>query len=174
MAAQRKPKASHPLDALAKDTMRAIALMLWKDRKRNPDMAVMLDEKDMQGFEDCVKFLGVTPEVQIFRPEGTPAQEAVPAAHGRRAVPARAATPPKPFVVVTVLGRDRKGVTGPIRAVENNQEDYDQQQEAEKIKRIRELAPQIAGRILQQARSGEFSTSDLEDAANALVTLARA
>lgn len=160
----------HPLDALAKDSERVMALMLWVNRHRNPDLFAQITEKDLAGFEDCMRYLKVKPQVRIFRPEGLPAQAAIPATHHRRAVPAREATPPKPFVMVTLV--DEKGDA--IRPVENNEEDYDRAQDATQVRKARDQAPQLAQLILNQARTGEYSLSDITDAANALLTLARA
>jgi hypothetical protein len=42
------------------------------------------------------------------------------------------------------------------------------------MRKARQDAPQIAQRIVNQARSGEYSLSDIQDAANALLLLSRA
>lgn len=162
----------HPLDALAQgDPKMVIALMLWKERHRQPDMYVQLDEKDLQGFTDCVAYMKMTPDVMIKRPAGLPAQPSLPATHHRRAVPAREAIPPKPYVIVSLVERGTENV---IRPVENNEADFDVAQNATAIRKARDQAPDIANRILAQARSGEYSLSDIQDAADALLTLARA
>jgi hypothetical protein len=164
-------KKQHPLDALAQgDPKMVIALMLWKARHREPDMYVQIDEKDLAGFEDCVRYLKVKPNVRIFRPEGLLAQDAIPAQHGRRAVPARAATPPKPYVMVTLV--DEKGDL--IRPVENNEADFDAARDAGQVRKARDQAGELANRIVNQARTGEYSLSDIQDAANALLILSRA
>lgn len=160
-----------PLDALAQgDPKNVIALMLWKARHRNPDLFVQIDENDIVGFEACVQYLKAKPVVQIRRPEGLPEQAAIPATHNRRAVPARAATPAKPYVIVTIT--DERGDA--IKPVENNQADWDTAQDATQVRKARDQAPDLAARILNQARAGEFSLSDIQDAANALMILARA
>lgn len=165
-------KKLHPLDALAQgDPKNVIALMLWKARQRNPDLFEQITEKDIEGFEACVTYLKVKPEVVIKRPAGLPAQEAIPASAGRRPVPARAATPPKPYVIVQLV---EAGTENAIRPVENNQEDFDAAAEAAKVRQARDAAPQLAQRLVHQASSGEYSLSDMQDAANALLLLARA
>lgn len=151
-----------------------IALMLWVARKRNPDLYVQITEKDIQAFEDCVQYLKVTPEVRIERPQGLPAQASIPASGSRRAVPGREATPPKPYVIVSLLGRDVKGITGPIQPIENNEADFDEQQKLTQVRRWKDRAPDLASRLVNAASRGEFSSNDMEDAAQALVALAGA
>lgn len=170
MAKAKTPKPD-ALDQLAADPMRVLCLMLWKNRHREPDMYVQITPEDIQGFDDCTRYLKVKePIAKIFRPQGLPAQEAIPASAGRRAVPARAATPPKPYVIVTLV--DEKGDT--IRPVENNERDFDTAQDAAAVRRARDQAPELASLLLSQARTGEYSLSTMTDVANALVALARA
>lgn len=171
MATKKAPQLD-PLDALAQgDPRNVMALMLWKNRLREPDMYVQIDEHDIKGFQDCVDYLKVKPEVKIVRPAGLPAQDPIAATGKRRAVPARAATPPKPYVIVTLV---EQGTMNVIRPVENNQDDFDTAQAAAELRKARDRAPQLAERILQQARTGETSLSDMQDAADALLVLARA
>lgn len=167
-------KTVDPLDRLANDPLRVIALMLWKDRMRNPDLYVQITAKDIQGLDDCTGYLKLIPEVKIEHPAGLPAQAAIPAAGNRRAVPARDATPSKPFVVVSLLGKDERGITGPLKPVENNEDDYDTAKDASAVRKAKDQAPMLAERLVQQARAGEFSLSDMQDAADALLILALA
>lgn len=160
-------KATDPLDALAGDPLKVIALMLWKNRMREPDMYAQITPDDIQAYEDCVAYLKVTPQINITHPAGEPAQAAVPATANRRAVPARPATPPKPFVIVTLT--DKNGDM--IKPIENNQVDYDESQHAQKIQHAKSVSADLAQRIIHQAQSGETSLSDTQDAANALILL---
>jgi hypothetical protein len=163
-------KEAHPLDALAAgDPKRVIALMLWVARMRQPDLYVQINEHDIKGFDDCVNYLKVVPQVKIYRPEGMPAQPAIPAQGNRRAIAARPAIPPKPYVIVALV--DQKGDA--IVPVENNQEDFDAQAAAKSIIRWREKAPDLAQQLLNQARSGEYSLAVMQECADALVALAR-
>lgn len=167
------PKAAapmDPLDAAAADPLRALALILWQDRMRNPDLYRQITENDIQGLDDCTRYLKVKPRVVIERPQGLPAQEAIPAQGNRRAVPARAATPPKPFVIVKLV--DEKGDA--IRPVENNQEDYDAAQAAGQVAKARSDASMLANQLINQARTGEYSLAIMQEAANALLILSRA
>lgn len=166
-----KPKLD-PLDALAQgDTKRIIALLLWKRRLQNPDMAEQITEEDLKGFDDCMTYQEIEPDVLIERPQGTPAQPMIPAAANRRAVPARPATPPRPFVRVVLV---EKGTENGIRPVENNEEDFDAAKQMEQVRHARDNAQSLATRLVQQARTGEFSLSDMQDAAEALLTMAGA
>lgn len=170
MATRKPAPKQDPLDALAQDPARVMQLMLWKARMREPDMYVQITEHDIRGFDDCVRYLKVKPQVKIFRPQGLPAQDAIAAQGNRRAVPARPATPPKPYVMVVLT--DEKGDT--VRPVENNEEDFDVAAQARDLRKARDQAQDLAQRIVQQARTGEYSLSDIQDAANALITLSRA
>lgn len=168
----KKPAKLDPLDALAQgDPLRVMALMLWKARHRNPDMFVQIDERDIKGFDDCVGYLKVRPTVMIKRPPEIPAQEAIPAARNRRAISARPAIPARPYVMVTLV---EEGTENVIRPVENNETDYDVAQDAAAVRKARDQAQSLADGLMRQAGSGDFSTSDVRDAANALVTMARA
>jgi hypothetical protein len=171
MATRKAPKQVDVLDELANgDPQRVMALMLWKNRLRNPDMYVQVTEADVRGFDDCVRYLKVEPQVKVYRPEGLAAQAAVPAQGNRRGVAAREASPPKPYVMIVLV--DKKGDA--IRPVENNEDDFDRAKDAAAVRKARQDAPGLAQRITHQARSGEYSLSDITDAANALLLLARA
>ena len=169
--AKRKPKQLDPLDTLAEgDPLKIIALMLWVNRFRQPDMYMQIYDKDIQGLEDCVNYLKVKPVVSIHRPQGTPEQPAQAGSSTRRPVPALPAQPAKPFVIINLV--DERGDM--IKPVENNSADFDAAGEAAKVRRAKEQAGDIAQRIVQQAHSGEISQSDTQDAADALVVMARA
>lgn len=164
-------KTANPLDDLAQgDPQRVMALMLWKARMREPDMYVQITEADIKGFDDCCRYLKARPQVRVFRPAEIPAQAAIPATGNRRAVAAREAIPARPYVMVVLT--DEKGDV--IKPVENNEADYEASQGAAQIRKARDQAPDLANRIVNGARTGEYSLSDIQDAANALLILARA
>lgn len=168
----QKPKKVDPIDALAAGPLEnVVMLMLWKDRLRQPDLFVNITAEDIKGFEDSMRYMKVKPTLVVKRPEGVPEQQAIPAQGNRRAVPYRAAIPPRPYVLVTIL---EEGTEHGIRPVENNEADYDRAQAAAAVRKARDQAPRLAEDLLRQARTGEFSLSEIQDAANALVTLARA
>jgi hypothetical protein len=158
------------LDALvAGNAISAIALMLWKQRFVEPDMYVQITEADCRGFAECCEYLKVTPAVLIRRPGGVPAQEGIPASAGRRAVAAREAIQPKPYVVVTLV---EEGTENAIRPVENNQADFDKSKDQAAVRKARDQAQGLADALITQGRTGEYSLSIIEDAAQALVTMA--
>lgn len=173
------PAPKDPLDAFIEaanaDPRRAIAVMLWRARMSNPDMYVRVEEKDLKGLQDCVDYLKVKPAILIHREPGQPAQPAIPATKDRRAVPARMATPAKPYAVIALVEQDKQGnpSMNMIKPVENNQEDYDRSLETAALRRARDIAPDLAVRLLNASRTGDFSSSDLQEAADALTRLAR-
>lgn len=176
MATKKPAKQADPLDQLAAlgadlspGAQRVIALLLWQDRMRNPDMFRQLTEHDIKGLDDCTRYLKVKPVVRVHRPEGVPAQPAIPASGNRRAVPARPAIPPRSYVMVCLV--DERGDA--IKPIENNEQDFDAATAAQQVQRARTSAPELAQRIVAQARTGEVSLSDMTDAANALLILAR-
>lgn len=174
----KKPPATklHPLDALAQDPLKVMQLMIWVNRHRNPDMFFQINEADLEAFNACMAYQKIKPTVLIKRPPEIPGQAAVPAMGNRRAVPARPPIPARPYVMVTLVEIDKNGkvTENVIRPVESNEADYDQQQEVAALRRAKDRAPLLAQEILKSASSGETSLSDLQDAANCLITLARA
>lgn len=160
------------LDRLAEgDPKNVIALMLWANRHQNPEMAVKIEPKHLEGFGACVQYLKVKPSVRIIRPQGRPEQAPIPAQGQRRAVPGYPAEPPKPFVVVQLVD---EGTENGIRPVENNEADNELRIIGEKTRRARDQAPDMAARLDRMAGQGaEISASDLRDAAEALRLLAR-
>lgn len=159
------------LDQFAKaDPKEVIAMLLWKDRYRNPDMTVQITEKDIESFRACTAYLDVVPGVKIERPQGLPAQAAVPESGNRRAVPARAAEPPRPFVVVQVVELKTGDA---IRPIESDEEGAKLRDRAEAQRRAREAAPDLAAAMRQQAQTGNFSSSLVAEAAEALAALAK-
>jgi hypothetical protein len=163
------------LDRLAEDGNRdprlIIGLMLWQDRHRNPEMARQITERDLRGFTDGMTYLEVTPDVVIVRPQGRPAQEAIPAQGKRRAVSARPAEPARPFVAVNLV---RKGTMDSIKPIENNEEDARLRDQAAMVTRWRDKAPGIARELLAGIASGTYSTATMQEAVDALTALARA
>lgn len=169
----KKAAAQDPLDALvakaeAGDLTDAIALMLWQNRFDNPGFTVEIHPKDLKGFQDCVEYLEVRPTVRVYRPGGVPAQEAIPAVGNRRAVPARAAIPPRPYVVVQMT--DAKGDA--FVPIENNQQDFDRQKAANAERAARDQALSLAQALSNDVQSGQFSTGNIQDAIICLRTLA--
>lgn len=173
--AKAKAKQKDVLDTFAEqattDPKRAIQLLLWKQRFENPDMAAVITEKDIDGFNASCAYLDVVPDVQIVRPQGRPAQPAIPAQGKRRAVAATTGEPPRPFVVVSLV---KKGTQDQVKPIENNEEDAQRRDQAGAFRRAKEKAPQIAAQLMADTRSGVYSTATISEAAAMLQALARA
>lgn len=170
--------AKDPLDALASaDPKRVIALLLWRDRFRNPELSVQIREEEIAEFDECCTFLNVEPTVAIVRPQGRPAQEAVPASPGKRGIAARPAEPPRPYVFVGVVDGKlyrKDGSLNVIKPIENSEENAAKRDEAAAVRRYREKAPMLASLLTSMAQSGTFSNAEITEAADALRFFARA
>jgi hypothetical protein len=154
-----------------KDPRKAIALLLWIARHRNADLAALITAEDIEAFDACCDYLKVKPEVLIVRPKGHPGTPGIPAQGKRRAVPARPAEPPRPYVVVQLV---QKGTTDGFKPIENNEEGAKLRDQANQVRRAREQAPQLSAQLMADARVGVFSTATIGEAAGVLQTLARA
>jgi len=159
-----------PLDALADgDPFKAVALLLWKGRFRNPEMAVQITPADIKGFQDCMDYLKVTPEVHVHRPQGRPAQVGVPERQGRPAVPARPAEPPRPYVMIQLVDKDGNA----IKPCENNEDDYQRGLLAERKRKARDQAEGLATSLRGELASGDFNKSTIDAICEALLVLAK-
>lgn len=162
------------LDQLEKsDAHTVIALLLWKDRHRNPDLSTQISQEDIDGFDACVKYLDVKPQVQIVRPRGRPATPALPASRVHpQGYPAQAAEPPRNFVFVGV-GYFEKNIFNSIKPIENNEEGAQKRDLAARSRVIRERGPQLARELMSNAAAGTFSSAQVEEAAQMLIDAAR-
>ena len=104
----------NPIDSFIADATEnqwnAIALMLWKERHRNPSFTVEITERDIAAFEKCIDYLEVEPKLRIFRPGAVPARDPVPAAGDRPAVPARPAIQGRPVAVIQMTDKDGNAI----------------------------------------------------------------
>jgi hypothetical protein len=165
------PQPKDALDALALGPVKDIvALMLWKNRHNEPDMAVKLTEHDLRGFRACVEYLRVVPEVRIVRPQGLPGHGGIPVTRTRSAIPPQEPTPPKPYIVIALV---EKGSENAIRPVENNEEDFAAAAEAREFRHARDIALQIAGQLQRDVATGNYSSSTIDEAVKCLVALAK-
>lgn len=168
--AKAKAVPKDALDLLAEsDPKKIIQLLFWRDRFRNPEMSAHITLEDLKGFDECVKYLGVTPQVSIFRPQGRPAQEAVPAVPGKRGIAARPAEPARAYVFVGVVDKDGNS----IKPIESTEENAERRDVANTLRRFREKGPHLAALLRGACQSGTFSTSEVQDAAQALEVLSR-
>lgn len=159
------------LDQLATaDAKDVIALLLWKDRFRNPEMAVQITEQDITKFRACTEYLEVKPQVSIHRPQGRPAMPGSPATATRSAIPPTPAEPPRPYVMVQIL--DQQG--NAFKPIENDEEHAKIRDQANELRKYRERAAGIASQMVNELRSGTIIDSTIMEAAQALAALAKA
>lgn len=164
-------KKQDKLDLLAAGPLdRVVQLMLWKGRHRDPTMSLLIREEDIVGFDECMAYQELKPALMVYRPEGRPAQAAVPAVGKRRAIPAVPAEPPRPFVIVSVV---QEGTKHAIKPIENNERDYGAGDLARRQAAARGRAPELAAAIRRSASTGDFTSGTLEAAAEVLDTLSK-
>lgn len=167
----KKPKKDE-LDLFAESgPERVLQLVLWKVRHHLNDMSVLVRPEDLQAFEQSMKYQQIRPAVLIYRPEGHPATQAIPAAGNRRAVPARPAEPPRPYVIVGLV---QEGTRNAVRAVENNEQDYARGDLQRKIEVAKRNIPAWKADLMNFAATGSYSSSTLESIADALDLWSRA
>lgn len=164
------------LDRIAKLPPKSIiALMLWKDRHRNPGLAISITEQDMTGLDACLAYLKIEAEVQIIRPRGRPPQAAA-TSRERGLIPATPGEPSRPFVSVALIEKgsaETEGVLGnAIVPCENNEEDAKRADQARRLDLIRPQIPAIMNRMRDERASGMLSEQTIEDACEALQALA--
>ena len=147
-----------------------IALLLWKDRHRNPGLAVTLTAKDLEGLEACLNYLKTEGEVSIVRPAGRPAQPGFTSKeHGNQ--PDRPAEHPRDFVVVALVekGSATPGVIGnAITPVENNEEDAKLADRARMVAQIKPTVPRLAAALANEQATGDISLATCNDVIEAL------
>lgn len=171
----KKATPMDPLDRFAEqakaDPRLAVQMLLWKGRFENPEMTVVVSEKDLTGFRESCDYLKVTPDVLIVRPQGRQPTAGAPAQGKRRAVAASSGEPPRPFVVVSLVNR---GTTDAIKPIENNEEDAQRRDEATALRKVRDTAVSLASALLSDLQQNQFSSATIREAAQALQVLARA
>lgn len=163
-----------PLDAFVTlangDARQALMLMFWKQRLENPGFSIQVAPADLTGFAACVDYLEVTPRIQIVRPQGLPAQDPIPAQGNRRAVPGRAAQPPRNYVVIQMV--DERGDA--FVPIENNEEDHVRSLKAKEAKRLRDAAPQLAAQLQADMNQNLYSNETIQRAVATLKLLGAA
>lgn len=154
-----------------KDPKQALALVLWKMRHENPEMSVLITEKDLTGLRDCATYLDVVPDVRIFRRPAIPAHDAVPAAPGRVAINAFPGAPAAAFVTVAMVA---KGTEDTFKPIENNEEDAVKGENAAELRRLKAELPGLATLVNNQAAGGTFSAEQVMEVCRGAVLLAQA
>jgi hypothetical protein len=175
MAKTKEEPQLDPLDELEKaDAHTVIALMLWKERHRYPDLSIQITSEDIAEFEACANYLEVKPVVQITRPRGRPATPALPPSRVHpQGYPAQPAEPPRNFVFVGVGYFEKNGIFNSIKPIESTEDGADKRDSANRGRVIRERGPQLARELMSNAAAGTFSSSMVEEAAQMLNDAAR-
>jgi len=172
--AKRKAAPLDPLDAFAQEATlepeRAVEMMFWLDRFRNPEFALRVTEKDLAGFRACVQYLDVRPQVTIVRPQGHPGSPGRAATKTARAIPAIPAEGPRPYVIIQMT--DAQG--NAFKPIENNEADAQTRDRENALRRWRDKGPQLAQQLRTDMAGGTFSTATINEACSALDALARA
>jgi len=170
-----KNAATNPdaLDRLAAAPLeRVLELVFWKLRHKNPDMAVLIDKKDIEAFEQSMAYQEIKPGILVERPAGRPGHPAIPAAGKRRAVPEVQAEAPRPFVLVALV---EAGTKNTVKPVENNEEDFQRGDLCRKLAAARGKTQNLAQMLRNAAANPDLATSGtLEEAAEILALLGRA
>ena len=157
------------LDTIAQaDARKIIALMLWKNRHENPDLAVKINEADIKGLTDCTTYLGIEPDVRIFRRPAMPSHDAVPGRPGQAGVMAFAGLPAADFVTVCLVA---KGTEDTFRPVENNEKDFAIAEKIRNRQRLLASAVPLANRVKNGAAVGDFSQNDIMELADVVLSL---
>lgn len=161
-----------PLDEMVKaGPERAIMLLLWLNRFKNPDFAVTVKTDDLQGFKECTDYLKVTPKIIIRRPPGraaVPAQE--PTRRNPDGIPARPAEPARPYVLISMVDQDGNAFT----PIENSEEKAKIRDRENELRVLKERAPMIARAVAANAASGMYSNAEITELCNAAIQLAQA
>lgn len=154
----------------AADPQDAMALMLWKDRHRNPEFTVTITADDIKELQDCAAYLDVKPEVRIYRPPGRPEVPARPATATRSATPFIPAEPPRPYVLVQMV--DSK--TGhAFKPIENSEPNAKLRDAAEAWRKAADRASSLSAQIMAELSSGSITDGTMREAAAALIVLAQ-
>lgn len=173
LAALEQQEAADDLDRFealcnAEDPMRALMLMFWKNRNQNDAFSIDVTAADLKGFEDCINYLEVNPQIRVFRPRGMPTHPGAPATETRSAIAPRPAGRPKDYVVIQMVDQNGDAFV----PIENNEADLKRSQEAKRIQRIRDTASQLAGQLIADLQANTTSSSTVMEAAEALKVLA--
>lgn len=159
-------------EALSRDEAltKSVAMLLWKDRYRNPDMAVQVSAADLESFTKCTDYLSVEATVRIHRPQGRAAQEAMPATAKRSAQPAIPAESPRPYILIQLTDKDGNSFV-PIESTEDGAVLRDA---ANAQRTMKHRAPEIAAQLMSDLSGGAYSDATIREAAQMLMGLAKA
>lgn len=131
--------------------------MLWKNRHRNPGLSVTVTQKDIDGLKQCLDYQKLEAEVNILRRPDS--------------------------VVIALVERDTQltdkdgtvtSLGNAISPIENNEADFEKAAKEKRLQGIREMAPQLAARLLSEDLAGICSRDTVTQCAEALQVLSKA
>lgn len=149
---------------------KAAIMLLWLMRHHYPDLSIPVSEHDINALAECAAYLKITPALKVDRRPAIPARPAQPpTALHPQGVPGFEAKPAGKNVMIQLVDAE-SGDT--FKPVENNEEDFERQAEAQRKARIRTETPQLAQMVHAAAARGEYSQELVMELAQAAITLA--
>ena len=125
------------------DEDRAIMQILWANRHNEPNLCVHVTPKDVEALDQCLEYNKQAPVVKMIKT-------------------------PTGWTIVLV-DQDGNAVT----PIENNEDDLVLAQQARKRQSVKDGIGSLANRIKNAAAIGEFSSSEIEELADAALLLAK-
>lgn len=131
------------LDELQDNKDRIIMQALWHYRMAEPNLCIRITEKDIEAFDQCMAYNKQEPSIKTVLNGGG--------------------------LFVVLVDHDGNAIV----PVENNQEDHDASMHERKKRAAVEWIRQNAERIRNIAMSGDFSTSEVVELAEAALLIAK-
>ena len=176
----------HPMDALVADPVKAMALLLWKNRIQNPEMGVAITPKDLNGFAQAVQYLEVQAQVRMFRRGENAYVQMVDAASKvvvRRKVGAKDKDgndiiADRDFDLEVAGGKYAiepgdivVSIGNAIKPIENNEADYDAAARAERIRQAKVTLPSLTTQVRNGAVAGTISKEMVVELCDMMTTI---
>lgn len=137
----------HLQDIANGDANVGIALVFWKLRNQYPEFAVVIEEREVQAFQQSLEYQSQKPSIYV---------EAKKNATGS-------------FIVVRVADAESGDM---IRVSENNQEALSIAEAARKLKRQKEQIPALVAAVRGDMSQGTFSDDSIRSLCDAAMALA--
>ena len=132
-----------PIERDIMDTDRAIKQILWAYRHTEPNLCVHVTPKDVEALDQCLNYLEAEAKVRMVKTPGG----------------------------WTIVMTDKDG--NAIVPVENNEADLDKSIAANRRRAVQESVGALASRVKNAALTGEFSSSEVAELADAALLLAK-
>lgn len=143
-----------------------VAMLFWKQRHSNPDLAITLTKADVDGFQQSLAYNKQEPIVIVdvrrpFMPGDKVPKDAVESAEDVL----------KTYLAIRLVD---KVTTDPIVINENNEADLEKGEKAKQLRRIAEMAHVLVTRLQSEDAAGVASRQSINDVCTAFLDLARA